>query len=54
MKAKTKIVTLRIPENVSKALDAHVASIGASKNSFVLMLIAKELQGVKPKRGPAA
>lgn len=51
MKAKTKVVTLRVPENVSKSLDAHVAAIGASKNSFILMLIAKELKG---SSGPAA
>ena len=41
-----QMLSVRIPKELNKSLGAHVAAIGASKNSFILMLIAKELQGM--------
>lgn len=49
-----QMLSVRIPREMNKELDDYVAAIGASKNSFVLMLIAKELKREKHGRGPAA
>lgn len=43
-KGKPHVVTLRIPIELNKKLDVYLQTVGASKNSYILTLLAKDLE----------
>lgn len=43
-KEKPQVVTLRIPAELNEELNQYLQVVGASKNSYILTLIAKDLE----------
>lgn len=44
MKAKTHVITLRVPKGINKQIDSYAATKGISKNAYLLTLIDRALR----------